>query len=108
MLRIVLEDPSDYLDYREGASGTVEIFDIVVNSERRQGKGRRLVTKLIEITNCHMIYVFTRNNNYIAQDFYRGLGFDVAAFLESFYQTDDVLKHSPNALMFTKRIERDK
>jgi ribosomal protein S18 acetylase RimI-like enzyme len=87
--RIVLdEDPRDYLDWRGGSGGTVEIFDIVIGSERGVGKGRRLVDLLrqtVSAGNPKLIYAITRDSNSIAKEFYRHLGFRNIAVLHRFY-----------------------
>ena len=46
MNTIELEDERDFLQWRQGSGTTIEIYDIVVGSERRQGKGRRLIERL--------------------------------------------------------------
>lgn len=65
----------DYLIYRIGMGGSVEIFDIAVNSERRTGIGRAMVEKLKELFPEHTIFAFARAQNSIARDFYNALGF---------------------------------
>lgn len=85
--RITLEDACDFLDYREGSGGTVEIFDIVVGSERGIGRGRRLVQLLIDRVKdqSKLVFAITRNSNAIARLFYRKIGFRRIGTLRSFY-----------------------
>lgn len=86
--RIILdEDPRDYLDWRGGSGGTVEIFDIVIGSERGVGKGRRIVELLRQEVHgkAGLIYAITRDSNSIAKEFYRHLGFRHIAVLHRFY-----------------------
>lgn len=86
MTRITLDgDERDYLDYRDGSGGTVEIFDVAVNSERRSGRGRRLVEELFRrVTPLH-VWAITRADNEIAQQWYEALGFRVVGVLRRFY-----------------------
>lgn len=86
MPRISLDDPRDYLDWREGSGGTVEIADIVVGSERRRGRGRRLIeTLLAQVQAAPTVWAITRAGNEIAQQFYESLGFRVIGVLRRFY-----------------------
>jgi ribosomal protein S18 acetylase RimI-like enzyme len=88
MNRIILDgDPRDFLDWREGSGGTVEIFDIAIGSERRTGKGRNLVEKLFAIVpSAPTVYAITRAGNEIAQQFYEALLFDRVGVLRRFYR----------------------
>jgi len=80
-MRITLNE-NDFIEYREGKAGTLEIFDIAVNSERGKGIGRELVSKLPP---THTLYGFTREENHRARAFYKALGFR-EIFLEGFYE----------------------
>lgn len=84
--RITLEDPRDFVDYREGSGHTIEIFDIQVGSERRQGKGRRL----LELLFAHLkpetrVWAITRADNETAQQFYEACQFKTVNVLRRFY-----------------------
>jgi ribosomal protein S18 acetylase RimI-like enzyme len=86
--RIELEgDPRDFLVYREGSGGTVEIFDIAVNSNRRAGRGRRLVKFLFNSLpdSVPCVWAITRAENLVGQLFYENLGFEVKGVLRRFY-----------------------
>lgn len=104
--RITLEDPNDYLEFRRGPGGTIEIVDIVVNSERGVGKGRTLINNLISwCSRSKVFYAFTRKSNVIAAQFYKALGFVQVAQITGFYEDPD--DKVATALMFLKRIERN-
>ena len=90
MNRIQLEDPRDYLEWRDGGGGTVEIFDIVVGSSRRNGIGRLMVSTLLDmVANNHspltVVWAITRTENLIAQQFYESMNFEVIGVLRRFY-----------------------
>lgn len=107
MNRLTGDDPRDYLDYREGSGGTVEIFDLAVNSERGKGKGRAMVERLLALHDedgTRLVWAITRIDNLIAQSFYEALGFRVVAVLRQFYQ-DSPHKHA-DAVMFGKDIPK--
>ena len=72
---IKLNDEKDYLYYREGSGGTLEIWDIAVTSKRRQGIGRELFKQLLEKENPTFVIAFTRGSNVEARAFYKALGF---------------------------------
>jgi ribosomal protein S18 acetylase RimI-like enzyme len=74
MKKIVLNN-NDILVYREGSGNTTEIYDIVVNSDRRVGNGRKLVTMLLNEVDSQRVFAFTRAENHNAQQFYSKLGF---------------------------------
>ena len=100
MQRITLEDPKDFIDYREGSGGTVEIFDIVINTERGVGKGRKLVEILKSRVKSHLIFAITRETNEIAKEFYVGIGFRLIARLPLFYPPDEDKQPNAHALMY--------
>ena len=79
----------DYLVWREGSEGTVEIFDIAVTSHRKQGIGRRLVERLKEEVKPQFIFAFTREGNSVARSFYKGIGFTEIAIIKGFYGTEN-------------------
>lgn len=91
MQRLTLDSPEDFLDYREGSGGSVEIFDIQVNSERGKGRGRQLIELLIELLiadtggQTGLIFAITRESNLIAQQFYANTGFRLVGRLRQFY-----------------------
>lgn len=84
---ITFLDSRDCLYYREGSGGTVEIFDVVVGSERRVGRGRQLVAELFRRLEPDgaFVWAFTRADNEIAHQWYRALGFREVARLVDFY-----------------------
>ncbi len=87
MNRIVLDDRRDYLDWRMGSGGTVEIFDVVVNSARRKGRGKALVHHLFSLVppGTRLVWAITRADNQIAQHWYEALRFKVVGVLRNFY-----------------------
>lgn len=104
MKRIVLDgDSRDFLRYRWGSGGTIEIYDIAVNSERGVGKGRRLVNLLVErvSTKTHLIFAITRQSNRIARQFYEAVGFSESATLKGFYMADG---EDGNAVVYTLKL----
>lgn len=102
MKTITLESERDYLIYREGSGGTIEIFDLAVQTERGVGKGRKLIEKLIaEIPNdVRLVFAITRDNNGIAREFYRAVGFNMIGVLRGFYPVSDGFQ---NAIMYGYR-----
>jgi ribosomal protein S18 acetylase RimI-like enzyme len=97
METITLESPEDFLTYREGSGNTVEIYNIVVGSERGQGRGRKLVEMLLEeldnrrnpkggrLAAIPMVFAITRHSNSIARQFYIAVGFNLVGYLNGFY-----------------------
>ena len=90
MNRLTLSDPRDYLDWREGSGGSVEIYDIVVNSDRRRGRGKALVEELVRVVRKtlgrnRLVWAITRSSNLIAQQFYLAVGFRQVGLLVRFY-----------------------
>ena len=104
------ESPDDFLIYREGSGNTVEIFDIVVNSVRRQGKGRQLVYKLYEMLprGTNLVWAITRASNQIAQQFYEELNFRVIGVLRNFYNTlDEDGNECVDAIMYGRDVAEE-
>lgn len=99
---IELNDGLDWLVWRSGSGPTVEIYDVAVNSARRQGFGRRLVDKLLEAVprSTKSVWAVTRANNIIATEWYAALGFSAAAVLEGFYGDGE------DAVMYLRPINR--
>lgn len=101
--------PGDFLDWREGSGGTVEIFDMEVgNANRRRGSGRTMVDTVI--TECEKrgvktLYAITRMSNLIAQHFYTELRFR-PVLLPDFYKDEPLVngKSYPDAIMYVKDI----
>lgn len=89
----------DYLRWRQGSGATVEIYDIVVGSERRKGHGRAMINRLRDRVpeNTKLIFAIARSSNKIAAEFYTALGFRVVAKLPRFYVDD---KGIETAIMF--------
>jgi len=81
----------DFLVYREGGGGTVEIFDISVTSEhRRRGIGKQLLTTLFQdVGPGKRVFAITRTTNEVAQQFYESCGFEVAGVLRRFYGAEN-------------------
>jgi ribosomal protein S18 acetylase RimI-like enzyme len=100
--RIVLADPEDFLDWREGSGGTVEIFDVQVMSARRKGRGRLLVRKLLtELGPGVVVWAITRADNEVAVQWYQALGFDVMGVLRRFYGAE----RGVDAILFGRKSE---
>lgn len=94
----------DFLVWRAGSGRTIEIFDIQVGSERRVGKGTKLIDALLqnlkglrlpgEIKPA-LIYAITRISNTLAQEFYEKLGFHIVGRLHYFYrEANDSSEHA--------------
>ena len=98
MTRIQLQDSTDFLDFREGSGGTVEIYNIQVGSERRVGRGSLLLRLLIAQVRgqTHLIFALTRQSNSIAQEFYRAVGFRQLAVLPGFYSDENAVMYGLN------------
>lgn len=79
----------DYLVWRDGSGGTVEIYDIAVNSDRRKGIGRAMVETLKLLVPGKKIFAITRKSNIIAHHFYEGVGFRLCSDLPSLYEDED-------------------
>lgn len=105
---ITLDDHNDYLMYRSGSGNTVEIYDILVTSERRKGKGRQLVNLLLTKympAGCTKVWAITRASNFIAHQFYEELGFRVLAPLRDFYGLKDSEgKDTVDAIMYGRDL----
>lgn len=87
MRKLTLNKGIDFLAYREGQNGTVEIYDIAVMSERRCGYGTELLRKLEEKKKGH-IYAFMRASNHKAKAFYEKNGFN-GVLIPNFYPDED-------------------
>ena len=100
MTRICLGDLRDFLDYREGSGGSVEIFDLQVGSDRRKGIGRQLVERLCGGLQPDIrVWAITRATNEIAQIFYERCKFTMACPLRRFYSEDNGV----DAIMYIRR-----
>jgi|GEM_PF-6766622 len=83
---ITLDDPRDFVKYRTGSGGTVEIFDIAVGTERGIGRGRALIAKLLsQIDASTLVFALTRGSNTPAHAFYMKVGFRCLGLLTRFY-----------------------
>lgn len=86
--------PEDHLDYRKGSGNTVEIYDIVVNSERGKGRGKELIQRLEQVCwkeGIESIYALVRCSNELGRSFYLSAGFLFAGSLNRFYTTEDAV-----------------
>jgi GNAT superfamily N-acetyltransferase len=89
MHKIILETDKDYVLWRESSGGTLEIFDLLVGSERRKGRGKRLVEMVLEEAlrrGAKLVFAVTRPSNQISQEFYQGVGFRTVGVLKQFYR----------------------
>jgi ribosomal protein S18 acetylase RimI-like enzyme len=96
----------DFLIWRPGSGGTIEIFELQVNSERRRGRGRALVSQLLKLKiskEVKLVWAITRTENFIAQQFYEGMGFRIVAVLRNFYKDGH---HTVDAIMYGRDIPR--
>lgn len=104
MTQITIDnDGRDFLIYREGSGRTIEIFDIVVGSKRRQGRGKQLVTCLLESympKSTRRVWAITRATNWVAQQFYEALRFRSVP-LRGFYGEDG---DTVDAIMYIRDI----
>lgn len=83
-------DGPDFIEWRAGSGNTLEIFDIAVRSERRQGRGRQLVQHLFsQFPDAPLVWAITRGDNEVAQHFYAALRFRVVGVLRRFYGDSD-------------------
>lgn len=80
----------DFLVYREGSGGTIEIFEILVQSDRRVGTGTKLIEQLISENPDKKIFAFTRYENVNARKFYIKNGFMEIA-IRNFYPDGDAV-----------------
>lgn len=71
----IVKNNQDVLKYRDGMGGTIEIFDIVVRTQRSIGIGSRMIQELIEKENPSVVYAFCRKENVHAHNFYKKNGF---------------------------------
>lgn len=74
-MKKIVKNKVDKLVYRKGMEDTIEIYDIVVRSERGKGIGKSMVEEMIALENPYIVYAFTRKTNEIARAFYQALGF---------------------------------
>ena len=100
----MVKDPHGrgWLEYRYAPGWTCEIVNIEVGEKfRRQGVGRQLVKELVHQCEgnerADVIYVVTRRENKIAQEFYEGIGFRKVADLPMYYPDGD-------AVMYGRRV----
>ena len=103
------DDPRDFIVWRQGSGRSVEIFDIQIGSERRIGRGTKLVDKLLNSLRkgttgggVTTVYAITRHGNTIACQFYEKLGFRLCGRLHYFY-TDEPGQHE-HALVYAMDI----
>lgn len=100
-------DKRDYIVFRQGSGNTVEIYDIVVGSVRRCGRGRALVNMLTDRylpNGTRLVFAVTRTDNAIAIAFYIEMGFRVVGVLREFYRDQPGLVRHVDAIMFGKDV----
>lgn len=107
MVRISLDDPHDYLDWRVGSGGSVEIFDLAVGSERRRGRGRELVCRLLRAAppGTRRVWALTRAGNEGAHAFYVAVGFRLGGAVRAFYPDRFEGEGPEDAAVFIKDLE---
>lgn len=86
--KITLDDPRDFLVWREGMGRTLEIYDIQVSSERRKGRGSLLLKFLYQQmpSGVAVVYAFTRWGNKVAHQFYERNGYTIRCRVHEFYR----------------------
>lgn len=105
--RITLDDDDrDYLDWRQGSGHTIEIYDLCVGSERRRGRGRALVNRLLRNlpSGTRMVWAITRGTNRIAQLFYEEMRFRIVGNLFDFYQDEGSNPRCVDAIMYGRDV----
>jgi ribosomal protein S18 acetylase RimI-like enzyme len=105
---LTLTNHFDFITYRQGSGNTVEIFDIQVGTERGEGKGTRLVQKLVRILKenhpeISLLFAITRENNFIAREFYSSVGFKIISLLPHFYKGENVELEEDSRLNFLEK-----
>lgn len=105
---VKLDDSRDYLTYRLGPAGTVELLDIAVYGERRQGRGRALLDKMLAQLpeDARTVYAFCRSRNEKAAGFYPRVGFVETALLPRFYIDDRPGCDYESATVYVREINR--
>ena len=100
MPKIFIDNEKNFLEYRVGSGRTIEIFDIVVGTDRRKGIGTQLIQKLLERIpdDISLVFAITRVSNLIAQQFYEANEFRIVGRLHNFYQ--DGPEGTESALMY--------
>lgn len=81
----------DWLAYDIRTGGNVEIIDIEVSSQRRQGIGTKLIEFLIaylksQIPQALQVIAVARESNMIAREFYEGTKFTLLASVPGYYK----------------------
>jgi ribosomal protein S18 acetylase RimI-like enzyme len=89
-MRTVRRNERDYLRYRVGHGGTVEIDDIAVYSERQRGTGRSMFDEMMANSGKRRAFAFARAENAVARRFYAALGFS-AHEVPGFYEDGDAV-----------------
>lgn len=89
---LIRRNERDYLSYRPGHGGTVEIDDIAVYSERQRGTGRAMVEAALARTGAAKVYALARAENAPARKFYEALGFRPVE-LPGFYEDGDAVMY---------------
>ena len=82
--KIISRNGTDHLVYRPAAGGTIEVFDILVESTRGVGTGTSMLNELIETEQPTRITAVTRETNTLANKFWRKNGF-VGYMMPDFY-----------------------
>lgn len=88
-MREIRKNVVDVLQYRLGSGDSLEICDIVVNSQRGVGVGSKMVDS-IKALGANIIFAFCRASNVEAHKFYKKNGF-VGTVIPRFYQDEDAI-----------------
>lgn len=89
----------DFIEWREGSGGTIEIFEIQVNSKRRSGIGRKMLeTWFKSLPQATRVWAITRIENEVAQQFYEACGFSCSGVLRRFYRNE----HQADAVLYVR------
>lgn len=95
-----IDDGRGYIDFRRAPGSTAEIVDIEVYPEhRRHGVGKRMLYAMFDkLHGVRTVYAITRQDNYIAQQFYESCGFVVAGTIRDLYDSGAI------AVVYTRQL----
>lgn len=92
---IIKRGNGDQLIARQGMGNTLEIFDIVVYTERGKGIGTSMLKELFsycKLNKITRVYAFTRTENEEARAFYEKNGF-TNVDIPNFYQDGNAIMY---------------